>query len=349
MLKIECIQEESSGRLHYSGYIKYCDLVKYGFLKELTVNRITDEARLPKMEEYIRQPESIYPPIVVALEKSVKKSYNINTKELIIEKGISENSDNNILVIIDGQHRFLSIEEIIKEDNIEGFDKRKQSIFILTDMSDIEQRDLFIQINDNMKRVSSVSKNILDVTIPNYISLKTIKELDIINKVNMRNDQCTKVYPYKFILEGNKVLFKNLKIDNFDECKLLEVLNHYSMVGTSIWKRILEYIESNSSLELGIVDKKKITTNDYSIIKTEAFIKAIFCIIKDDEELHKQIVDSESDIATIDNKIEKYIKLLNNINFGDEEDIKRIKKSNKKEKEEQIARIIKNNMGESNE
>lgn len=344
MLKIECIKDDINGRENYSGYIKYGDLVKFGFLKELTVNRITDQNRLPGMEKYIKKPSSIYPPIVVALEKGTNVSYNNTSKELMIDNGISENNE-KLLVIIDGQHRFLSIKQAIRNSDDEAFRNRKQPIFILTEMSDIEQRNLFIEINDHMKRVSSASKDIFDISIPNYLSLKIIKDFGIANKINMKNDQYEEKYPYKFILSGNRVLFKSLKVDSFDEKDLLDILNKYSNIAKKIWTDIFIYLEKNSSLKLGVSDNCD-KENQYDLITTEAFIKSLCKIIKEDSNLYTLISNYDSNIDDIKTEFDKILNKIYEINFNSYlEDFKNI---NKLERERRLYKIMSGEIG-SNE
>lgn len=333
MIRIECLENKINGKLQYNGYIKYKDLVKYALLKPLTVNRLTNPNRVNKMKEYIEKPESIYPPLVIALEIGCNYSYNNN------ELFIGGESDDLILeedrlIIIDGQHRYLSIKELIDTCEDDEILNRKQAVFILNNMSDLEQRHMFMEINDNMQKVSSVSRRIFEVKIPNYISLRTIINLDIVRKINIKNDQCTEYYPYKFILSGNQLLFKDIELENFNNETLLNDLEKYIKCSEYIWDSILKFIEKNTVLNIGISEEANL--NDYKSIKTEIFVKVLFeKIVKENPDIiNFQKNKIKSIITTILNDIE-------NSNYFSHED--ELIKLDKKEKEKKIAMYIEGN------
>ena len=333
MIKIECLENKINGKLQYTGYIKYKDLVKYALLKPLTVNRLTNHKRVYKMKEYIEKPESIYPPLVIALEIGCNYSYNNN--ELLIG-GESDDliAEEDRLVIIDGQHRYLSIKELIDTCEDDEILNRKQAVFILNNMSDLDQRHMFMEINDNMQKVSSVSRRIFEVKIPNYISLRTIINLDIVKKINIKNDQCTEYYPYKFILSGNQLLFKDIELENFNNQTLLDDLEKYIECSECIWDNVLKFIEKNSVLNIGI--SKNANLNDYKSIKTEIFIKVLFGkIIKENPDI---LTLSKEEIKSIITSILSNIE--NNDYFSHEDELIKL---DKKEKEKEILRYIEGN------
>lgn len=333
MIKIECLENRINGKLQYTGYIKYKDLVKYALLKPLTVNRLTNNNRVNKMREYIEKPESIYPPLVIALEIGCNCLYSNN--ELLVG-GESDDliAEEDRLVIIDGQHRYLSIKELIENCEDDEILNRKQAVFILNNMSDLEQRHMFMEINDNMQKVSSVSRRIFEVKIPNYISLKTITNLGIIKKINIKNDQCTEYYPYKFILSGNQLLFKDIELESFNNETLLNELEKYIKCSEYIWKNVLIFIEKNSTLNIGI--SKEANLNDYKSIKTEIFIKVLFKkIIKENPDILNLSIDKINSIV-ID-----ILKNIENNNYFSHED--ELIKLDKKEKEKKILRYIEGN------
>lgn len=329
MIKIECLENKENSKVSYTGYIKYKDLVNYALLKPLTVNRLTDSKRLKKMKEYIEKVDSIYPPIVIALEKGCDWFYK--NDELILEDDSSEITDNNRLVIIDGQHRFLSIKKLVEsfEDDKE-ISNRRQAVFIVNNMTDIEQRNLFMEINDNMKRVSSVSKRIFSVEIANYISLKTIINIGITKKINIKNDQSTEFYPYKFILNGNQVLFGDIELESFNSSSLLESLDKYSVYSECVWRKVLSFIEENSSIKIGLADKPNI--RNYQSIKTEVFINSLFSILSKDIKIYNLPIEKVNKLVM---GILEQIK--NNGYFTHEEELL---KYEKKEKGEKIAQYI---------
>lgn len=324
MIRINCIENKEDNKSNYSGYITYNDLVKHAYLKPLTVNRLTDDRRLGKMTKYIEEKGNIYPPLVIALEPECKFEYDSSKHQLLID--VHETQDRKF-IIIDGQHRFRSIEELLKYKNDESTLSRKQSIFIITNVSDIDQRKLFMDINNNMKTVSNVSKRIFEVSIPNYISLYIIKNLNIVKNINIKNDQCTKSYPYKFILSGNKILFGGLDIDSYDEEQLEINLNKYKEKGFIIWKEILNFIEKNTKLELKI-NKLNANINNYKSIKTEIFINAFMTVLMKE---NNNLIENDNDI--LKNIVKNKIKFIDSgTYFEHEKEILELDKEKKKAK-----------------
>lgn len=336
MLKIECLENKVNGKNVYVGYIRYNDLVKFGFLKPLTVNRITDDTRIKDMKEYIMKPDSNYPPIVVAVEEGCRTSYSTNKNELIIEKHSNENKLNK-LVIIDGQHRYLSIKKLIEiNENDQEILNRRQAVYILTDMSELEQRKCFMDINDNMKRVSSVSKRIFEISVPNYISLKILKILNIIKKINIKNDQCTTMYPYKFIQSGNKILFGYIDYKVFNEDSIIRVLDSYSEKACIIWGAILKFIDDNTKLNIGFSSLEENSRKDYKSIKTEIFIKVFL------EQFRMKYSELEHIESITDERLEQIIdeyinSVVNELDFfANEEELNKLEKKLKEKKIEEI-------------
>lgn len=336
MLEIECLENKVNGKSVYIGYVKYSDLVKFAFLKPLTVNRITNKSRIKDMKEYIMKQNSNYPPIVVAVEEGCRASYNGKENKLLIEKGSNENRLNR-LVIIDGQHRYLSIESLIKSNpENSGILNRKQAIYILTGISELEQRKYFMDINETMKSVSSVSKRIFQITVPNYISLKVIKTLNIIKKVNIKNDQCTNKYPYKFIQSGTEVLFGYINYADFSEDSIISKLDNYSEKGCILWKSALKFIDDNTKLNIGFSTLEECMKEDYKSIKTEIFIKAFFKQLKIE---YNELEDMDSvSNERLNLIIDEFIdNIINNLKyFSYEEEINILEKKLKEKKIQEI-------------
>lgn len=346
-MRLECLENKINEKNAYIGYINYADLVKFSFLKPLTVNRLTDEKRIEKMTFYIEKQDANYPPIVVAVEEGCSISYNSSKNELIIEKSFGE-LHNNRLAIIDGQHRYLSIKNLIdmNKDNIE-IKNRRQAIYILTDLTEVEQRKYFMEINENMKKVSSVSKRIFEVNVPNYISLKTIIDLDIVKSINIKNDQCTSMYPYKFIQSGNKILFNNVDYKNYNKDSIINVLNIYVEKSRIIWEEILKFIEENTNLYIKWKNKSHEIKNDYKSIKTEIFIKVFL------EKLVQENTNIRENIEGIDNKelrkiLLNFIKMrIYDTKYFDYDD--KLFALEKISKEAEIRKILSSLGGENNE
>lgn len=325
MLKIKCIENNDSGRKVYSGFITFKELSDYAFLKPLTVNRITDKSRIKGMKEYIEKEGSNYPPIVVAIEEGCKCTYS-NSELRISKADIKEKKKR--LVIIDGQHRYLSLKRLVEEAKNEEVNNKRQAIYILSGLSEFEQRQCFIEINDKMKRVSNISKKIFDSTQENYITLKTIIDLDIATKINIKNDQCTKKYPYKFILEANKIFFSNIEICNNE--KYIEELNKYASKSNVIWRNILEFIEKNTNICIFKEENDK--EHEYKSVKTEIFlIEFVESLIREYDGF-KSIIEQDDD--KIQSDIKQHIEKINTVYkyFSYEEDINKLSKDDKRDK-----------------
>ncbi|EHK2406049.1 DGQHR domain-containing protein [Clostridium perfringens] len=328
MLKIKCIENNTIEKKVYSGFINYKELSEYAFLKPLTVNRVTDESRIKGMKNYIEEGNN-YPPIVVAIEEGWNFKYN-NFELKVYKNDIKENKKR--LVIIDGQHRYLSIKELVKEKNNEEINNRKQAIYILSDLSEGEQRKSFVDINDKMKKVSKVSKTIFQYTQENYITLKTIINLGIISNINIKNDQCTQKYPYKFILEANKIIFSDIQID--DNERYLKILNQYSDKAKIIWSCILNFIEKNTNLNiLGNIKCNK----DYKSLKTEVFIVGLANSLIKEYDYFSEIIEKEDYIIreNINSFIEKVKYKYNYFKYEDE-----LSKLNIRKKRKRINEIL---------
>lgn len=299
MLKIKCIENNTTDKKTYSGFINYKELSEYAFLKPLTVNRVTDSSRINGMKNYIEEGNN-YPPIVVAIEEGCNYTYT-NFELKICKNDIIEKKKR--LVIIDGQHRYLSIKDLVNEKNSEEINNKKQAIYILSDLSEVDQRKSFIEINDNMRKVSKISKTIFESTQENYITLKTIINLDIISNINMKNDQCTQKYPYKFILEANRIIFSNVEID--DNENYLEKLNEYADKSKIIWSCIFEFIEENTNLN---ILNNTICNKVYKSLKTEIFIVGLANSLIKEYDYFSLIIEKEDE--TIRENIKSFIEKI---------------------------------------
>lgn len=340
MIEIQCLEENIGGKLYYIGYITFEQLSKHSQLKPLTVNRITDDNRITDMKDYISKNNSFYPPIVLALNDNSEFEYNRNRNTLSID--LQQNI--NPLVIIDGQHRYKSIKALIDDRStyIQNA-TRRQAVYIVTNMSETEQRNIFMQINETMKQVSNVSRRIFKIEIPNYISLKTVKDLNIVKMINFKNDQCTIKYPYKFIIEGNRQVFSYLNYADFDSKTMSTHLDKYSKISSIIWKSLLGYIETNTKLKVGIIEDIKLKEKNVKFIKTEAFINAFFKYFIDKQKYLNNINIECFDYKQLKADIDNIIKLISDDKFLNNEE--ELVGTSKKEKENKILEIL-NQIGE---
>lgn len=240
--------------------VDYSELVKLARVKSISTNREVDHSRAEKMIDFISKSGSFYPPIIVATDSigSFRYDNDTNTCEFNIssEKG-------NELIIIDGQHRFTSIQKLLALEIGDKFKEIKQAVFLIDGINELKRREVFLEINDNAKRVSTGDKERYKTNVSNYLSLKLINKIEVIKYINWGANQTTKIneYPYKFIVKSNKLLlnqaekdFKSAKIDLKAIDKLLKSLEY-------IWEINFMYFEENSQ---------------YNVVNTEVFIKAVF-------------------------------------------------------------------------
>ena len=304
-MKIKCLENDINGKKFYLGYVSFQELVKNLQLKPLTVNRLTTRKRVEEMVEYIKEENSFYPPLVLAINNDVNCKYSCITNILEIE--IESELDN--LVIIDGQHRFKSILSLVKRGQC--LDKR-QAVYIIGDTDESEQRQIFTEINENMKSVSNVSKRIVKIEIVNYISLKTVIDLNIIERINFMNDQCTKQYPYKFIIEGNRKIFGSLSNSDFNADTMIDKLDEIAKISIILWGKVLRIIEENTNISIISKDTEINRKRNIKFVKTEAFINAIityFIEMKNKNNFIDLLMNI--DIMKYEEEVDDYIKKIN--------------------------------------
>ena len=147
----------------YIAKINYKDLSSVCKFGNVSINREVDDDRAAKMVEYIKGKGSFYPTIVVATNKKNLIDYDVNKKRIMMK--IKDEQDK--FIVLDGQHRFESI-NLLLEDNSDI--NRYQSVFIIENMNNFQQRKVFLDINDTPKRVTTGTKLRFDKTIANYFS-----------------------------------------------------------------------------------------------------------------------------------------------------------------------------------
>jgi len=186
----------------YVAKILYNDLNKVCKLGNVSINREVDNDRAEKMVEYIKTKGSFYPTLVAATTK--KNIIDYNEKKKNIEIKIKDEQDK--FIVLDGQHRFQSINYLLKE---EGNIERYQSVLLIENMNNFQQRKTFLDINDTPRRVTTGTKLRFDKTIANYYSLSFIDKRDNVLKYILMDDNQTannEKIPYKYIVKFNDKL-----------------------------------------------------------------------------------------------------------------------------------------------
>ncbi|MDK0570362.1 DGQHR domain-containing protein [Clostridium perfringens] len=216
------------------------ELIEVCGLGKISINREVDEYRSEKMVEYIKEKSTFYPTILVA---TMKKNLIIYDEK---NKTIEINSDNNKdIVVIDGQHRYKSIELLLKE-NYDENSNRTQSVLLLDNTNEFQQRKIFIDVNDNSKKVTVGTKLRLERSLINYISLNMVNKMEYLQKRVMMDDNQAKDFetiPYKFIIKGNRELFKEVEKKYNNKQIELEYIDKRIETIINLWKKIFALID----------------------------------------------------------------------------------------------------------
>lgn len=241
----------------------YETLVNICGIGNVSINRQVDPTRARKMVKYIKDKESFYPPLIVATTKKnavvyddIKKIINIDSEKL---------STNHDLLVIDGQHRYTSIKYLIEEDKSCALN-RYQSVFFIDNLNEFQQRKIFVDINNNAKKVTTGTKLRLEKTLINYISLSVVdNNIKIQEKIVMDENQTGDLndIPYKFIIRGNEKLLDRIDKDYDKDILDLNDVDKFLKLVHTVWVNIFNIIEVAQ-------------INDYQIVSNEAFYIA-FC------------------------------------------------------------------------
>ncbi len=96
----------------YIAKIEYNELNKVCKLGNVSINREVDSDRAEAMVKYIEDENTFYPTIVVATSK--KNIIDYNEVKKTIEIKVKDDKDK--FIVLDGQHRFKSIDLLTDED-----------------------------------------------------------------------------------------------------------------------------------------------------------------------------------------------------------------------------------------
>ncbi|MDZ5252131.1 DNA sulfur modification protein DndB [Clostridium sp. LIBA-8841] len=323
-IKIDEIKLESNTENSkiYILKVAYSDLDKLFKLGNISINREVEEERAKIMSEYIKDKNTFYPTIVAATNSKNLINYNEKLKTISI-KSFGENDK---FIVIDGQHRFKSIVGLN-----EKIDDRYQSVLLIDNINDFQQRKIFIDINDTPKKVTTGTKLRFKKTIENYITLSFLdSDENILNYIDMDENQAGKneTIPYKYLYKFNekllKVLSSNFKkdkivISEIDDMYINDLLLINNKVkelivseakNESIVKYEVFYIElgarCSEELKLYFYEKKKIDMSKINEINKK--IDKIKSSIKNisDEFFEKKCKTQSDRKATIEEIIDKY-------------------------------------------
>lgn len=272
----------------YTSIMTYEELIEICTLGNVSINREVDDERASQMVAYIGQSNAFYPPIVVATNKKNNLDYIETTKQLCID--IHE--EDCKFIVIDGQHRFKSIEKLLKEESEDDkYTKRKQSVFIIDNANDFNQRKIFMDINNNSKKVKLGTKIRFEESIANYFGLYVLENIEGFTEyVVLDSDQATDntKIPYKFIVKCMEKIVNVLEKEFRKERLRFEDIEKYNSIVLSIWKSIFILIQ-------------KAAENGYKITGIEKFY---IVLGKNIQKLFENKQERQKIIGCIENLIE---------------------------------------------
>lgn len=328
--KFKCIRIEDSLKNKFLLTIKYKDLIEITEINKLSVNRIVDEEKAKRMIPFIEEEKNFYPTIMMVTEEKCEIKYDENTSTITLKSNLDK-----LLGIVDGQHRYKSIElmlnrEDIDESKINRLKEKEQTVFLISNLKKQEQRELFLEINSTPNKVKKGTQQRLDITTYNYYGLRFLNENEkYLKYINFDEDQVLKKdekkIPYKFMLKGNEELLKDFEKSYINNTiNETDINKHYTGIET-IWRyildKIIEYVTSQEtlkgtiySLELYYIAifryiKTIINNNEISLEIMEDELKKIKGFFDNDPVSFKNNIDLENGNADKINRIIKEIKL----------------------------------------
>lgn len=258
----KCIRIEDSVKNKFLLSIKYKDLIEITEINKLSVNRIVDEEKAEKMISFIEEEKNFYPTIMMVTEEQCDIKYDDDTAMITLKS----NKD-KLLGIVDGQHRYKSIElmlnkeGIIPEEKMNILKEKEQTVFLISNFTKQDQRNLFLEINSTPNKVKKGTQLRLDITTYNYYGLKFLNENEkYLDYINFDEDQVLKKYekriPFKFILKGNEELLKSFEKDYVSNKLNEDDINKYYSAIEYLWRYILDkmidYIKTDEKLKKSI-------------------------------------------------------------------------------------------------
>lgn len=241
------LNEEEKSKI-YVIKVSYSDLKNLCRLGNIAINRELDEDRALEMVDYINSKSSFYPTLVVSTVKKDNIDYQETEKSMVI----TIKKDEDKFIVLDGQHRFQSI-NLISDEELKK--ERYQSILLVENINDFKQRKLFMDINNTPRKVKTGTKCRFEKTISNYISLKLINNRESALKYITMDENQTKdnnKIPYKYIVKFNEK-FINLLEKGFKQEKYkLENIDKVMTEVLEVNKLLLDLIEFSQISDINV-------------------------------------------------------------------------------------------------
>ncbi len=328
--------------------ISFKELIEICSLGHISINREVQRVRAEKMVQFIKAKSAFYPPLIVAVNKKDLINYSSKEKRIVIKKEKIKNE----IVVIDGQHRFMSIKLWLEEMTLEDIDnlERYQSVFLVDNISEYQQRKLFMDINNNAKKVNVGTKLRLEKSIANYFTLKILNDNEeLLRRIKMDDDQLyvskdqstCKKYPYKFLMDLNKKMLDKISKDFNKNNITFEDIKGLDEKINSIWEKIIEIM-------ISIYKDENDNEIEINIITNNVFYEEIGIILKDyiNNFFYRESEEEENDF--IDKAIEFLEKIRLNM-LDIDKSYHQSDKSTMKNRRDSIKEIFDQLRGESNE
>ncbi|MBI6874897.1 DNA sulfur modification protein DndB [Clostridium aciditolerans] len=243
----KCLKMQEDGKNKYLIFIRYKDLIEITEVGKLSVNRIVDEEKAKKMVGFIRNEEKFYPTLLMVTNENCSTKYNSLENELTIKS-----KDGKCLGVVDGQHRYKSIELMLSNkdipiEEIKKLGNKEQAVFLIDNLGAQEQRELFLEINSTPSKVKKGTQLRLMITVCNHYGLKYLeRKNEYLKYIYFDEDQVLKKgevkIPYKFVLKAHEKLFKDFEKKYLNNMIDENLINTYYESVEYIWNVIFENI-----------------------------------------------------------------------------------------------------------
>lgn len=273
--RFKCIKINDERENKYLISAKYKDLVDITEVNKLSINRLIDEDRAKRMIDFIKMDSNFYPTIIMVTSEDCNLTFYESTSELELRS-----ESNYLLGVVDGQHRYRSIELMLENEEIteeakQKIMEREQSIFLISNLKKREQRTLFLEINRSANKVKKATELRLDISVYNYYGLEFLKNhKEFLEYINFDEDQVLKKeekkIPYKYIIKSNEALLKDFEQEYKNKNVKAEELNKYYECIEYIWdtimKKVVEYIKQDKPLRKSIFSLEIFYTTFFDMI-----------------------------------------------------------------------------------
>ncbi|MBC2037673.1 DNA sulfur modification protein DndB [Listeria booriae] len=203
-----------------AGQMKIADILKVSQI-DTEINRDVNYSRLPTIVKYLASFDSdlgIYLPALVLSYRSKSKNYPLSEIENATVLTITEN---DVLSVIDGQHRIKAIEKYMSEYG-STIAENYMTVQIYFGLTKEEEEMLFVSINSNSTRVSSSliskydSRDIMNILIRElYETSQALRNIGVDFEKSRLYTSSTKLFTssrlvtfLSYLLFGKKTLTK---------------------------------------------------------------------------------------------------------------------------------------------